>query len=1248
MSTPAAFNQADNDGRTLLQVAQENGHKEVVEVLEAAEVASKECTAALLEAARDGLLDVVQYAVEAGASLDATNVEGKTAIQVAAQYGHADVVNFLAARGNSSPNPLMAVFWQEVKEGHADMVEYLLGAGVVEVDQTDASGATALSVAAQHGHVEVAMVLLEARASLVHYDDKGLTALNHAAQNGYFGVVRLLLGAMPPTRARAEGSVMAAAMAGDFQMMLRLVRARAAVDEVDEDGITPLWHAYKNHHVAVATLLAVAGAALNRTDKDGWTLLLKATLQNEVEWVRLLVLAQAVMDHATNEGKTALYFAASNGRAEVVQLLLSAPTAAAVVNQAKEDGWTPLHTAASNGYTEVVRLLLSAQAAMDQATNDGETALYFAASNGRAEVVQLLLSAPTAAAVVDQAEKGGWTLLHTAASGGHTEVVRLLLSAQAAMDQATNDGKTALYFAASNGRAEVVQLLLSAPTAAAVVNQAEKDGWTPLHRAASNGHTEVVRLLLSAQAAMDQAKNDGKTALYVAASNGRAEVVQLLLSAPTAAAVVNQAEKGGWTPLHAAASGGHTEVVRLLLSAQALVNAVDTYGDTPLHTAARNDHRQMVRLLASAQAALDQPNKAGRTPLSVAFTYNKLEMALMLAQAGATLSWMQSPDINEGLRMASAEGHVELTTLLLSAQAEPNQADKDGRSLLWRACLNGQLDIAKVLLQSQADVNNSAKDGSTPMLIAARDGHSLVVKWLLSVRADHQQTDNEGRSPLWVAVQYQHPDSVEALLEGGADANFQKPNNGQTAFMCAAATGNTTIIKLLRDKGARDDVRDKNGFTTYYHADPAVEQLFAPPRLEELLELCGDPDTTDTATLADIFQADPALVNAGDKYLHWTVLMEAVLFGRAETVAWLVSHGADPSAPLFCGLTVAFWAELRGDVAIKAALGDGGALSAAEVEGLAYIREAQSTPEGRDLLVFDGRSGGPKQKDPRPRLVRRSANLTLQDRMAHVTTDTEIGRFYPDNYRCPISLYRFLTTDTDKFLPEGGEGAVAQLTRMAMEGRKVVAVHIAAPNQDLQVEEIDCLPEDVFALFCYTYDSVAYRHSNEAMRNWNQPDQEVQAALELWRPFIFHCRRALQRLPQRGKAVVYRGIPMAFSNKFGKDKYFVWPSFSSTSESLKVAQNFTDPNHNAVIFIITGESGRRIHYCSRFPAEAEVLFPPNLCLTTKWLAKASVLGDTKVMLDPTDLPQQHRLSDSEAEKAAVVVVYCVETARRKG
>ena len=100
--------------------------------------------------------------IERGATVGAVNMEGATALFLAAQEGKADVVGLLIEKG-------------------------------ANVDAANAQGATPLLLAAMNGHAEAVGLLVEGGANVDVADEDGVTPLHTAAKNGHAEVVGLLI-----------------------------------------------------------------------------------------------------------------------------------------------------------------------------------------------------------------------------------------------------------------------------------------------------------------------------------------------------------------------------------------------------------------------------------------------------------------------------------------------------------------------------------------------------------------------------------------------------------------------------------------------------------------------------------------------------------------------------------------------------------------------------------------------------------------------------------------------------------------------------------------------------------------------------------------------------------------------------------------------------------------------------------------------------------------------------------------------
>ena len=152
----------------------------------------------------------------------------------------------------------------------------------------------------------------------------------------------------------------------------------------------------------------------------------------------------------------------------------------------------------------------------------------------------------------------------------------------------------------------------------------------------------------------------------------------------------------------------------------------------------------------------------------------------------------------------SAEnGDTPMVELLLTAGMSPQAKDPKGWTALMYAAWNGHTATVWALLDSGADVNAKNETGGTALIMAAMGGYTATVYALLNRGADVNAKDSEGWTALMYAAWNGHTATVHALLDRSADANA-KDNEGETVLTAATRQGDSEIVKLLKQAGARE------------------------------------------------------------------------------------------------------------------------------------------------------------------------------------------------------------------------------------------------------------------------------------------------------------------------------------------------------------------------------------------------------------------------------------------------------------
>jgi len=563
---------------------------------------------------------------------------------------------------------------------------------------------------------------------------------------------------------------------------------------------------------ACLVLVTVFTVALRGAGSD----VADAVMNRDHAALQALLKKKADVNAPQRDGATALHWAVYNDDAEAADLLLRAGAKPNVVNRT---GMSPLAMAALYGSAPLIDRLLKAGADAKSAGPNGETMLMYAARNGRPQAVKLLVEA---GADVNAKERlRGTTALMWAVEQRHSEAVGVLLAAGA--DYAAKSAGAGLprnYLAPRvNTRAveEAQKRRVRAQQAGRTYEAqlefeyengmdlgASRNAFTP-NRARGGGAGGAQPAAAPAGGAAPAAAAPAAPATPPAAATAAAPAAgRGAAAAPAAAAAADDNDDsevivaglvgsggGGLTALTFAAREGDVDSARKLLDAGADINQATEYGWTPLLTAVNNRNYKLALLLVERGADVNRANKGGWTPLYLAVDNRNIE--------GGDYP-VPKPDLD----------HLDLIKGLLAKGANPNAKVKD--NTLTRTIFTMQWFF---------------EDGATPFIRASQSSDVALMKALLEYKADPKAVTANGDSALtaaagigWVdGVTYERSpaenvEAVRLLLDLGVDPNHAN-NEGRTALMGAALKGRPDVIRLLVERGAKLDARDRGSRDTH-------------------------------------------------------------------------------------------------------------------------------------------------------------------------------------------------------------------------------------------------------------------------------------------------------------------------------------------------------------------------------------------------------------------------------------------------
>ncbi|CAB0037187.1 unnamed protein product [Trichogramma brassicae] len=404
-------------------------------------------------------------------------------------------------------------------------------------------------------------------------------------------------------------------------------------------------------------------------------------------------------------------------------------------------GDSPLHLALMYEQRRSVELLLKRGAKPNAANKAGLTPLHIVCKHfdGNVELANMLFELSDEKyhpVLVNAQDKLGETPLHVTLRQGNKMMTESLLRRGANPNIVDKEGSTPLHFICSRYHvdfelAELFFRINHEIQQTVRINAQNKSGRAPLHQAVARRNDSLVELLLRRGADSNLADNEGSTPLHFICNRPDldfelAELFFRINNEIQQTVQIDARDKLGWTSLHRVVHRGSKEYTRLLLRNGADPNLAKKDGSTPLHIICKShyvDNVELAKILFELSdekchpVQIDARDELGNTPL----------------------------------HLAVSRGYRGLLELLLRAGANPNLVNDEGSTALHIVCRTDYDDsFAEVFFEIIDKVNQR----------------------VLQVDA----LDKEGRTPLQWAVTSLKPDTVDVLLNRGADlSNFFFP-----------------------------------------------------------------------------------------------------------------------------------------------------------------------------------------------------------------------------------------------------------------------------------------------------------------------------------------------------------------------------------------------------------------------------------------------------------------------------------------
>ncbi|KAL0967558.1 hypothetical protein UPYG_G00253770 [Umbra pygmaea] len=335
----------------------------------------------------------------------------------------------------------------------------------------------------------------------------------------------------------------------------------------------------------------------------------------------------------------------------------------------------------------------------------------------------------------------------------------------------------------------------------------------------------------------------------------------------------------------------------------------------------KGDLKALKEIIICNPKSLLVANEDGWISLHEAAYYGQEECLKIILAAHPSMVNTRGTRNQTPLLLSAVFHHVNCVKILLQNGANPNIANKDGETPLYKVCSKPNKRIVHLLLKCGASVHDGCNRGVTPLHEAAAHDNVEICQILVEAGAEIHKTNIYGIDSFFTAAQYGSVNVLFFLMSKGADINCQA-SDGATPLYEASKNGCKEVVELLLKKKADANQPTKQGLLPLHvavqkgHFDivailiPATNKnrvkrsgisplhLAAERNRDWILELLIEQGYDVNAKLSD----ERSKMYADRRR---TALYFAVVNSNIEATKMLLEAGANPNVDMFNPLLIA-------------------------------------------------------------------------------------------------------------------------------------------------------------------------------------------------------------------------------------------------------------------------------------------------------------------------------------------------------